>query len=73
MKKLQFWASLVAIVIGFAACNNDDVDVLRFQFDADGQHLPEYLDSLVVALEKNDIVINALSDERDYKYMKEVK
>lgn len=37
MKKLQFWASLVAIVIGFAACNNDDVDVPRFQFDADGR------------------------------------
>ena len=37
MKKLLFWASLVAIVIGFAACNNDDVDVPRFQFDADGR------------------------------------
>ncbi|MBE6466265.1 glycosyltransferase family 2 protein [Denitrobacterium detoxificans] len=29
------------------------------QFDADGQHLPEYLDSLVAALETNDVVIGS--------------
>lgn len=42
MKKLLFLASLVAIVMGFAACNDDDVDVPRFQFDADGRcYLPD--------------------------------
>ncbi len=29
------------------------------QFDADGQHLPEYLDSLVAEIENNDIVIGS--------------
>lgn len=29
------------------------------QFDADGQHLPEYIDTLVQGLEENDIVIGS--------------
>lgn len=37
MKKLLLLASLVAIVMSFAACNNDDVDVPRFAYDADGR------------------------------------
>ena len=41
MKKRLFLASLVAVVMGFAACNKEDVDVTRFMFDADGRcYLP---------------------------------
>ena len=29
------------------------------QFDADGQHLPEYIDSLIEAVKENDIVIGS--------------
>lgn len=37
MKRLFIWASLVAIVMGFATCNNDDVDAPLFRFDEDGK------------------------------------
>ncbi len=41
MKKRLFLASLVAIVMSFAACNKEDADVSGFQFDADGNcYLP---------------------------------
>ena len=37
MKKLLFLTSFVAIVMSFIACNKDDVNMPRFQFDADGK------------------------------------
>ena len=36
MKKLLFFWSLLAIAIGFTACNNDD---LKFEFDEEGNGL----------------------------------
>lgn len=35
------------------------------QFDADGQHLPEYIDSLVSAVQANDIVIGSRFVDRE--------
>lgn len=35
------------------------------QFDADGQHLPEYLDSMVEALEGHDIVLGTRATKED--------
>ncbi len=40
----------------YAHINGYDIVI---QFDADGQHLPMYLDDLVAALEDNDIVIGS--------------
>lgn len=40
----------------FALRNSYDIAV---QFDADGQHIPDYLDSLIMALDGADIVIGA--------------
>ena len=42
MKKLLFLVSLVMIVMVFATCNDDDVDVPFFLFDVDGRcYLPD--------------------------------
>lgn len=41
MNRLLHWLSLVAIAISFVACNNEEVDVPRFQYDANGRcYLP---------------------------------
>ena len=53
-----------AFQAGVKYAQQHDYDCI-IQFDADGQHLPEYLDSMVEALDSADIVLGCRTEEED--------